>query len=92
MVSPGTPVSSINKTDGHNIAEMLLQGVLNTITLALLHSLVPVSLDIPLLIVRLDSPTKILTVEYTLLPCQNSSWIIVADCYSTAWYTPFKLY
>jgi hypothetical protein len=28
--SPGTPVSSTNKTDRHNIAEILLKVVLNT--------------------------------------------------------------
>jgi hypothetical protein len=28
--SPGTPVSSTNKTDPHNIAEILLNVVLNT--------------------------------------------------------------
>jgi hypothetical protein len=33
--SPGTPVSSINKTDRHEITEILLRGVLNTITLTL---------------------------------------------------------
>ena len=31
--SPSTPVSSTNKTDDHNIAEILLKVVLNTITL-----------------------------------------------------------
>jgi len=31
--SPGTPVSSTNKTDHHNIAEILLKAALNTITL-----------------------------------------------------------
>jgi len=30
---PGTPVSSTNKTDRHNIAEILLKVTLNTITL-----------------------------------------------------------
>jgi hypothetical protein len=30
--SPGTPVSSINKTDCHDITEILLKVVLNTIT------------------------------------------------------------
>jgi hypothetical protein len=34
-VSPGTPVSSTNKTDRHDITEILLKMVLNTITLAL---------------------------------------------------------
>jgi hypothetical protein len=29
--SPGTPVSSINKTDRHDIIEILLKVVLNTI-------------------------------------------------------------
>ena len=29
--SPGTPVSSTNKTDRHDITEILLKGVLNTI-------------------------------------------------------------
>jgi len=33
--SPGTPVSSTNKTDRHDVAEMLLKVALNTITLAL---------------------------------------------------------
>ena len=33
--SPGTPVSSTNKTDRHDIPEMLLKVVLNTITLSL---------------------------------------------------------
>jgi len=32
---PGTPVSSTNKTDHHNITEILLNVMLNTITLAL---------------------------------------------------------
>jgi len=32
-VSPGTPVSSTNNTDRHDIAEMLLQVALNTIIL-----------------------------------------------------------
>ena len=31
VVSPGTPVSSTNKTDRHHIAEILLKVVLNTI-------------------------------------------------------------
>jgi hypothetical protein len=31
--SPGTPVSSTNKTDCHNVTEILLKVVLNTITL-----------------------------------------------------------
>ena len=31
--SPDTPVSSTNKTDGHNITEILLKVALNTITL-----------------------------------------------------------
>jgi len=30
-VSPGTPVSSINKTDRHDITDILLKVVLNTI-------------------------------------------------------------
>ena len=35
--SPGTPVSSTNKTDRRDIAEILLKVVLNTITLTPLH-------------------------------------------------------
>jgi hypothetical protein len=31
-LSPGTPVSSTNKTDRHDIAEILLKVALNTIT------------------------------------------------------------
>ena len=31
---PGTPVSSINKTDSHDTAEILLKVALNTITLS----------------------------------------------------------
>jgi membrane-anchored protein YejM (alkaline phosphatase superfamily) len=31
VVSPGTPVSSTNKTDHHDITEILLKVVLNTI-------------------------------------------------------------
>ena len=31
--SPGTPISSTNKTDRHNIAEILLKVALNTITI-----------------------------------------------------------
>ena len=34
--SPGTPVSSHNKTDSHDIAEILLKMALNTITLTLM--------------------------------------------------------
>jgi len=30
--SPGTPVSSINKTNNHNITEILLKVALNTIS------------------------------------------------------------
>ena len=37
--SPGIPVSSTNKADRHNIAEILLKMALNTITLTLLTSL-----------------------------------------------------
>jgi hypothetical protein len=33
--SPGTPVSSINKTDRHDITEILLNAALNIITLTL---------------------------------------------------------
>jgi hypothetical protein len=33
--SPGTPVSSTNKTDRHDIVEILLKVALNTITLFL---------------------------------------------------------
>jgi hypothetical protein len=32
---PGTPVSSTNETDNHDIAEILLKVALNTITLTL---------------------------------------------------------
>jgi len=37
--SPGSPVSSTNKTDRHDITEILLKMALNTITLALTHQL-----------------------------------------------------
>ncbi len=33
VFSPGTPVSSTNKTDHHDITEILLKVALNTITL-----------------------------------------------------------
>jgi hypothetical protein len=36
-VSPGTLVSFTNKTDSHNIAEILLKVALNTMTLTLKH-------------------------------------------------------
>jgi hypothetical protein len=36
--SPGIPVSSTNKTDRNNIAEILLKVALNTITLTLTHN------------------------------------------------------
>jgi hypothetical protein len=35
VVSPGTPVSSTNKTDHHDIAEILLKVALNTIAITL---------------------------------------------------------
>ena len=35
LFSPGTPVSSTNKTDRHGITEILLKVALNTITLTL---------------------------------------------------------
>jgi hypothetical protein len=35
--SAGTPVSFTNKTDSHNIAEILLKVALNTMTLTLKH-------------------------------------------------------
>ena len=37
MLSPGTSVSSTNKTDCHHITEILLKVALNTITLIDLH-------------------------------------------------------
>jgi hypothetical protein len=37
MDFPGTPVSSINKTDRHNITDILFKMALNTLTLTLLH-------------------------------------------------------
>jgi len=37
-VSPGTPVSSTNKTDHHDITEILFKEVLNTIALTLILS------------------------------------------------------
>jgi hypothetical protein len=33
VVSPGTPVSSTNKSENHDITEILLKVTLNTITL-----------------------------------------------------------
>ena len=39
--SPGTPVSSINKTDCHDIAEILLKVALNTIKQTNTHSYAP---------------------------------------------------
>jgi hypothetical protein len=42
--SPGIPVSSTNKTDHHNITEILLKVALNTITLTLLYKLVHIIL------------------------------------------------
>jgi len=36
--SPGTPVSSINKTDRHDITEILLKVAFNTITKGLLNN------------------------------------------------------
>jgi hypothetical protein len=35
QITPGTPVSSTNKTDHHDITEILLKVALNTITLTL---------------------------------------------------------
>jgi hypothetical protein len=35
LFSPGTPVSSTNRTDRHDIAEILLKVALNTITLTI---------------------------------------------------------
>jgi hypothetical protein len=32
-MSPGTPVSTTNKTDGHNITEILLKVASNTVTI-----------------------------------------------------------
>jgi hypothetical protein len=39
--SPGTPVSSTNKTDGHDATEILLKVTLNTITLTLCQCQLP---------------------------------------------------
>jgi hypothetical protein len=36
--SQGTPVPSTNKTDGHDIAEILLKVALNTITLTHIYN------------------------------------------------------
>jgi len=43
--SPGTLVSSTNKTDRHDIAEILLKVALNTITLTLLIEKNDIHLD-----------------------------------------------
>jgi len=37
--SPGTPVSSTNKSDRHNITEILMKVTLNTITLTLNYNM-----------------------------------------------------
>ena len=41
LFSPGTPVSSTNKTDPHDIPEILLKVALNTINIALAIQALP---------------------------------------------------
>jgi hypothetical protein len=45
LFSQGTPLSSTNKTDLHDIAEILLKVVLHTIALPLLLPLLPLVND-----------------------------------------------
>ena len=45
--SPGTPVSSTNKTDSHDITQILLKVALNTINQTLLHTSYGVNSPIP---------------------------------------------
>jgi hypothetical protein len=40
MFSPGTPMSSTNETDRHDIVELLLKVVLNTINITLTTTLI----------------------------------------------------
>jgi len=64
--SPGTPVSSTNKTDRHNITDMLLKVALNTITLTLLY----VILD-----VNLRKWKTVIDLRYRCLWHRNWTWI-----------------
>ena len=69
--SPGTPVSFANKTDLHNIAEIVLTVVLNTIILTLSHS------DFELLLQILNDmgKTMILWRAYGF-DCHKEIWMI----------------
>jgi hypothetical protein len=53
VVSPGTMVSTTNKTDGHDITEILLKVALNTIVQPVQSLVYLIVLDLPLLITPL---------------------------------------
>jgi hypothetical protein len=57
--SPGNPVSSINKTDLHDITEILLKVRLNTITLSLTH---------------INSFTSVMEIPQNLAWLHNTIW------------------
>jgi len=55
LFSPGTHVSSTNKTDRHDIAEILLTVALNTITLTLIRIFPTVIISVSIAVVYLHS-------------------------------------
>ena len=65
--SPGTPVSSTNKTDSHDKTEILLKVALNTITLTLIieRSLWGFQIRIPVNIIRI--PVNIIRIPVNII-------------------------
>ena len=71
--SPGTPVSSSNKTDLHDITEILLKVALKTITLSLTPG---IDMLCYIEIWHID------TIK-SLVGCRNNTCRLYIDCYST---------
>jgi hypothetical protein len=81
-VSPGTAVTSINKTDRHDIDELLLKVALNTITLALAEILLKLALNTNQSVLLGNTPFKFnkkyLSIDESKLhPKSNESLVIM---------------
>jgi len=70
--SPGTPVSSINKTDRHDITELFLKVALNTTTLSLTSQIKPRTVSLKYRLVRV-----IFKKSGKFLECTKCSMIII---------------
>ena len=76
--SSGLLVSSINKTDCHNITEILLKVVLNTITLSNKQSII------------IGVESKKIQIIKQLYWCSHISWYGILMCFNSSHYLTWK--